>query len=225
VTGEAARLIPYALIAALSPLGFAATIAVMRTGRLRVFGFGVGMVLGQLLACAILVAVGGASFPSHETSHPTFEGLLQFGLGIALLYLAVAVYRRPSKSAPDASSSARSKELLERLGHVRVFTALFAGLLLGVGGPKRLVLSTFASASILASGVNGSDQVALVVWYSALATVLIWVPVLGYLLLGQWAVARLDLGLEWLTRRQRPATVCALVVIALVLIGNGVAPL
>ena len=223
MTGEAARLIPYALIAALSPLGFAATIAVMRTGRLRAFGFGVGVVLGQLLACAVLVAVGGASFPSHKTRHPEFEGFLELGLGIALLCLAVVAYRRPSRPAQRAGSSGRSKELLERLGHVRAFTALFAGLLLGIGGPKRLVLTTFAAASISASGVTGSNEAALVVWYSVLATLLIWVPVLGYLLLGQWAVTRLDRSLEWLTRRQRPVTVCALVVIALLLIGDAVA--
>ncbi len=223
MTDEAAHLIPYALIAALSPLGFAATIAVLRTGRLRALGFGVGVVLGQLLACAVLVIVGEASFPSHETSHPRFEGLLQLALGIALLCLAVAVYRRPPSSAQEAGSSGRSQELLERLGHIRPFTALIAGLLLGIGGPKRLVLTALASASISASGVTGANEPALVVWYSAIATVLVWVPVVAYLLLGQWAVSRLDLTLEWLTRRRRPVTVCALVVIAVVLIGDGVA--
>ena len=85
------------------------------------------------------------------------------------------------------------------------------------------MLTTFAAASISASGVTGSNEAALVVWYSVLATLLIWVPVLGYLLLGQWAVTRLDRSLEWLTRRQRPVTVCALVVIALLLIGDAVA--
>ena len=85
------------------------------------------------------------------------------------------------------------------------------------------MLTAFASASISASGVSGSSEVALVVWYSALSTLLVWVPVVGYLLLGQWAVTRLDRGLEWLTLRQRPVSVCALVVIALVLIGDAVA--
>jgi hypothetical protein len=71
--------------------------------------------------------------------------------------------------------------------------------------------------------VTGSNEAALVVWYSALATLLIWVPVVGYLLLGPWAVSHLDRGLGWLTRRQRPVTVCALVVVALFLIGDAAA--
>ncbi len=223
MTGEAAHLIPYALIAALSPLGFAATITVLRTGRLRALGFGIGVVVGQLLACSILVVVGGASFPSHETSHPRFEALLELVLAAALLCLAAAVYRRPAGAEHSAGSSGRSKELLHRLGHVSAFTALFVGLLLGIGGPKRLVLTAFASASISASGVSGSSEAALVVWYSALSTLLVWVPVVGYLLLGQWAVTRLDRALEWLRFRQRPVTVCALVVVALLLIGDAVA--
>jgi Sap, sulfolipid-1-addressing protein len=220
VTGEAAHLIPYALIAALSPLGFAATLAVMRTGRVRAFGFGVGVVLGQLFACSVLVVVGGASIPSRETAHPTFEGALELALGITLLCLAVATYFRPSSSRPSAGPGGRANELLERLGHVRALTVLFAGVLLGIGGPKRLVLTALASASISASGVTGSNEAALVVWYSALATVLVWLPVLGYLLLGTRAVTRLDRALEWLTRHRRPMTVGALLVIALVLIGD-----
>lgn len=223
MTGEAARLIPYALIAALSPLGFAATIAVIRTGRLRAFGFGVGVVLGQLVACAVLVVLGGASIPSREASHTTFEGLLELALGIALLCLAVAVYRRPSRWAQNPAASGRSKKLLDRLGHVRAITALFAGLMLGIGGPKRLVLTALASASISASGMTGSSEAALVIWYSTLATVLIWAPVLSYLLLGQWAIALLDRGLEWLTRWQRPVSVSALIVIALWLVSVGIA--
>ena len=220
---EAAHLIPYALLAALSPLGFAATITVIQTGRLRALGFAVGVVLGQLVACAILVLIGGASIPSREKSHPTFEGLLELGLGISLLCLAVVVLRRPAGVAHAPGGSGRSKEILERLAHVRAFTALAAGLLLGIGGPKRLVLTALAAASIAAEGVSSSNQAALTLWYSALATVVIWLPVLGYLLFGKWAVSRLDRGLEWLTRHERPVTVSALVVLGLVLLANAAA--
>ena len=85
--GEAIRLIPYALLAALSPLGFAATITVMKTGRVTALGFALGVLLGQLLACAILVFVGGASIPSRDRNHPTFQGLL--GCGLALRFFGL----------------------------------------------------------------------------------------------------------------------------------------
>ena len=51
--GEAAHLIPYAILAALSPLGLAATITVTRTGRLKAFGFAVGASTPQVSAPAV----------------------------------------------------------------------------------------------------------------------------------------------------------------------------
>src|SRR5215203_4089351 len=50
-----------------------------------------------------------------------------------------------------------------------VATAIAAGLLLGVGGPKRLVLAALAAAAIVTSG-TGSEAAALVGSYTIVAT-------------------------------------------------------
>ena len=217
----ALQLVPYALIAALSPLGVAATLTVMRTGRLQALGFGIGVVAGQLLACGLLVLLGSVTIPHRTKAHPTLEGVLALGLGLALLVLAVVVRRRPEVVRP-ASTSGRSQAALERLGHVHVLTASGVGLLLGIGGPKRLVLTALAAASISASGIAGADEGLLVVWYGLLATVLVWLPVGAYLLLGDLGVARLDAALAWLARQRRPVTVYALVLLGIALTVNGV---
>ena len=216
----AAHLIPYAVLATLSPLGFAATITVMRTGRLKAIGFALGVVLGQLLACAVLVAVGAIATPDRSQSHQTVEGLLEIGLAIVLLSYASVVHRRPETARRP--SNGRSKAALERLQRVHVVTASVVGLLFGIGGPKRLVLTALASASIAASGITGSNEAALIVWYGLLATLLVWLPVLSYLLLGDRAVATLDAAVEWLARHRRPATVYVLVVVGVALLVNGV---
>jgi hypothetical protein len=210
------HLIPYALLATLSPLGFAATLTVMRTSRLKALGFAVGVVLGQLLTCSILVAIGAAATPGRTKAHPTVEGLLALGLALVLLSSAYVVYRRPETA--HRTSSGRSKAALERLQHVHVVTASGVGLLLGIGGPKRLVLTALASASIAAAGLPGSNETALIGWYGLLATILVWLPVLAYLLLGNRAVASLDAAMEWLRRYRRPATVYTLVIIGLALL-------
>jgi hypothetical protein len=216
----AIHLIPYALLAALSPLGFAATITVLRTGRLRALGFALGVVVGQLLACSALVAFGFVTTPDRSKAHPTVEALLELGLAIVLLSYASVVHRRPE--TPPQPASGRSKAALDRLQRVHVITASGIGLLLGIGGPKRLVLTALASASITAVGITGSNEAALIGWYGLLATALVWLPVLAYLLLGNWAVAKLDAALEWLNRRRRPATVSVLVVVSLALLVNAV---
>ena len=212
----AVHLIPYALLAALSPLGFAATITVMRSGRLKALGFALGVVVGQLLACSALVTVGAITTPDRSKAHPTLEGLLELGLALVLLSYAAAVHRRPERA--HRPSNGRSKAALERLQRVHVVTASVIGLLFGIGGPKRLVLTALASASIAAAGITGLNEAALIGWYGLLATVLVWLPVLGYLLLGNRAVTTLDAAVEWLARHRRPATVYVLVIVGVALL-------
>jgi hypothetical protein len=223
VLGEALHLIPYAFVAALSPLGFAATITVMRTGRLKAAGFGLGVVFGQLVACTALVVIGDAAAPGRNKPYATFEAALALGAGLGLLWLAAILRRRPDLM--ERESSGRSKAALERLQHVHLLTATAVGILLGIGGPKRLVLTALASASIAASGLSSHDRVVLVAWYVLLATALVWGPILGYLLLGSFAVAALDAALEWLGRHRRAATLYTLVAVGAFLVLDGVAEL
>ncbi len=61
----------------------------------------------------------------------------------------------------------------------------------------------------------------LVGWYVLLATLLVWLPVLAYLLLGNLVVAWLDTALRWLGRHTRPVTVYTLALIGAVLIVDG----
>jgi hypothetical protein len=219
----ALHLIPYALVAALSPLGFAATVAVMGSGRLKALGFAIGFVSGQLLACSILVLVGVAVIPNHEKGHQTLQEVLLLGSGLALLWFAAAVRRRPQSTA--ARSNARSQAMLERLRRLHVGTAIAAGVLLGIGGPKRLVLTVLASTLITTSGIDASKKAALIGWYAMLATVLVWVPILAFELFGDRAVTKLDAAQRWLASHQRQAMFYALLLLGAALLADAVASL
>jgi len=217
VTGAALTLVPYALVAAASPLGLAATLTVLRTGRLQALGLAIGVLVGQLLACSVLVLIGTASI-THRTKRPNVEGVLEVVLGLALLALALRLRRLPPQTEPSAG---RSRQMLERLQRVGLKTDVVAGLALGIGGPKRLVLTALAAASITAAGVDGGKEAALVVWYTALATIVIWAPVLIALVLREQAVDLLDSGVRWLTRHQRVVTVLVLLVVGVYFVGHG----
>jgi hypothetical protein len=219
VTSAALYLVPYALIAAASPLGLAATLTVLGTGRVRALAFAAGALAGQLAACAVLVLIGTASV-EHRTTRPRVEAILELAIGVALLLFAFRIHRRPDRPHPH---SGRSQEILDRLRRVRPTTAVVAGLALGVGGPKRLVLTGLAAASITAAGVDGGKDAALVVWYCALATVVVWAPVLAEIVVGDRAVDALDAGFRWLTRHQRPVTVTLLLVVGSFLVAHGIA--
>ena len=219
MTSAALYLIPFALVAAASPLGLAATLTVLHNGRVQALGLAVGVLAGQVLTCGALVLIGRASV-SHRTSRPGAEAVLELCLGVALLVLAFVVRRRPERTE---GAGGRSSEILERLGRVGATTALFAGLFLGIGGPKRLVLTGIASASITAAGVDSGDEAVLVLWYSALATVVVWAPVLAAIVSGERALGLLDAGFRWLARHQRPVTVAVLLVVGAFLVAHGLA--
>ena len=222
MSSPALQLVPYALVAALSPLGFAATLAVMGSGRLKAFAFACAFIGGQLLACSILVLIGAVAVPGHDSRHPTLQAALEIVFGLALLGLAAGVRRRPVQVDRPKG---RSKAALERLGNLHFSTALAAGALLGIGGPKRLVLSALAATSIAAAGVGDAQQGALVLWYTALATILVWAPIIGFEVFGQHAVAKLDEGQRWMSEHQRQVVFYPLLLLALILLADGLASL
>jgi len=210
------QLLLYALLAGFSALAFAATLAVMQAGRLKTLGFGTGFVLGQVFTCSLFVILGvaftGASKRTHSALLATLEVLL------ALLLIAVALRaRRAPPPVETEGSSKRAQAVLERLSRLRFLTTSIAGFLLGIGGPKRLLLTGLAATTITTAGVRDAEEAALVVWYCALATVLVWAPVSVYVLLGERAVGIMTRAQQRLARRQPGVKVYALLVLAGVL--------
>ena len=212
----ALHLLLYALIAGFSAVAFASTLAVMQAGRLKTIGFGVGFVSGQVLTCSLLVGFGvvvtGASRRTHSTLLATLELLL------ALLLIAAALRVRRARPVETEGSSERTQVALERLGRMRLLTASIAGVLLGIGGPKRLVLAALAATAITTAGVGDADEAVLVVWYCALATVLVWVPVAVFVLLGDRAIGAMTRAQQEVARRQPGVRVYVFLLVAGLLI-------
>jgi Sap, sulfolipid-1-addressing protein len=150
--------------------------------------------------------VGGARCPSRLLHAP------------ALITLALVVHRRPPNTidSPTAHerSKARTHALLERLSRLRVLTTIVAGFLLGIGGPKRLVLTCLAATTIVTAGFGDAGEAALVVVYVILATALVWGPLILFLLLGKRVIAFMEGAEGEVGRRQPQVTVYALLILA-----------
>ena len=204
----------YAVLAGASPMAFAATIAVMQAGRPKAIAFGSGFVLAQFLTCSLLVGLGIAATGSGHKHHPGIQVALEVGLAAALIWLARRVQRtRPRKH--DAESE-RTRKVLDRLSRVRLTTALGAGLALGIGAPKRLVLAALAATAIDTSGVRSSLQGLLIVVYVTVATALVWIPVALFVILGDRAVTLMKQAEGEVARRQPDVTIYALLLLAAV---------
>jgi hypothetical protein len=210
------NLMAYAVLATLTPVGFAMTVAVFESGRLKAGAFAVAFVSAQLATCALLVTAGASTDPGGGRDRPTLRAVLELVFGLALLVLAARV-RRPSDSRAG-SRDGRARALLERLRRLRIVTAIAAGLLLGVGGPKRLVLTALAAAAIVTSGAGTSEAAALVTAYTIVATFLVWAPVVAFELAGDRVLAFMGTVEGWLRRHQQAVALYSLAPIGLLAI-------
>jgi len=216
----AIQVVLYGLLAGFTALGFAATLTVMPSGRLKALGFGAGFVGAQLLTCSVLVIFGIAV--AGEKSRPDLRAALEVALALVLIALALVVHRKPPTTNDGRTaherSRARTQALLERLSRLRVLTTVAAGFLLGIGGPKRLVLTSLAATTIVTAGIGDINQAALVAVYVTLATALVWGPLILFLLLGNRVIALMEDAQDDIGRRQPQVTVYALVILASLLV-------
>ena len=216
------ELVLFGVIAALSPIAFAATLAVIRAGRLRALAFASGFVTAQFVTCMALVRLGDWSLPSHDRAHSTLRAVLTIGFGLWVLSLAPKL-RSTSADPPGVAAEGRSQGVLERLGRLHSLTTLLVGIVLGVGVPRRFVITALAAASIAASAPDYATKVALGALYSIVASVIVWLPVIAFMLVGERAIATIDSTARWIMRRQRTAMFYALILVGAGSVAIGVA--
>ena len=108
--------------------------------------------------------------------------VLELLLGALLLSVAWRVHRREAR--PRRERSPRTQALLARLEHLHPMTAVVVGTVLGLGIPKRLTITIVAAATLTASDLDNARQLALVSIYIVVAAVLVWAPVLVYVVAG-----------------------------------------
>jgi len=212
----AIQVLLYGLLAGFSPLAFAATLAVMSAGRLKAVGFGTGFVVAQALSCSLFVVIGVAATGSSRKHHPGLQATLEIVLALALIALAGRVRRRPPTA--KESSNARTQGLLQRLTRLRFLTTTVSGFLLGIGGPKRLVLTSLAATTIVTAGVGDAGEAFLVAVYVGVAAALVWAPVILFLLVGKRVIALMESAEDGLARGQPQVTVYSLLVLAALLV-------
>lgn len=186
----------YALVAAASPLVLTATLVVIRSERPRTNGiaFLSGFLLGTTLAAVVALILGQAAVARLD-SHEAIAGVLAIMLGVALV--AAGLRKRRGPTAPDTQTG-RGSALMARLRHVRPGEAFSVALLLGFGGPKRLLLTFLAMATLSQADLRDLANLALVVLYVSVATLLVSVPVGIVLVGGRRAAVFLSRGESWL---------------------------
>ena len=217
--GTALRIIVLALLAALSPLALTATILVLKSHLARLNGilFAAGFLVGEAIGWAFALLLG--SVLDLGDGGETVASVLELLLGALLLSVAWSVHRR--EAGPRRERGPRTQALLTRLQHLNPLTAVVVGTLLGLGIPKRLTITIVAAATLTASDLDDARQLALVCLYIVVAAVLVWAPVLVYVVAGARARVWLGAGEEWLASHQRTVTTVSMAVFGALLVADG----
>jgi hypothetical protein len=209
------QLLLYALVAGLSPVAFAAAIAVMPAGRLKTIGFGIAFVLAQSLTCSPLVIVGVAATGSSRKSHPDLHAGLELVLAAVLVWLAAWQIGRlqPRESARVRACGNCSSGWAGCASSPRCWRACFSGSAARSASSSRRSPPPRSAQPAL----HGSGEGALIVLYTVIASVLVWGPVILFVFLGDRTVALMKRAQEEVARRQPHVTVYALLLIAALL--------
>jgi Sap, sulfolipid-1-addressing protein len=214
----------YGLIAAASPLAFAATIVVLRSRRARLNGmiFAAAFLLAGLGIALSVLAIDSVAAPGPGGSS-TVAAALELALGVLLLAAGQRIRRGSAPASSD--STGRTQALLERLALITPKTAFPAGALMGIGGPKRLTIGIVTATTISGSHLTRSQSAVAAMLYVVIGSVLVWAPVAFYLGAGRRTRAWLTEAEEWLLENQRLFAAVSLLVFGAVLAADGLARL
>ena len=219
---EVSHVFVYGLLAAVSPTVLLATLVVLGSGRGRLNGlvFLIAFTIGQSLAYILALLIGSAITIGDNTAG-NVEGALELAAGVALVVIA---WLRRSSPVEAPVGPPRSQALFARLSHVRPAISFGVGMPLGIG-VKRLVITFLAAATVASAELSRNQETLLGIEYVAVATVVVWCPVLIYLVLGPRADGVMARTRAWITSNERKLLVSSAFVLGLFLIVDGVAQL
>jgi flagellar biosynthesis protein FliQ len=216
------RVFLYALVAATSPLALTSTLFVLRTGRPRINGllYAGAFLFTQTLVLLLALALGVASV-THGDEHQGLEVAVSLGFGGLLLFAAFYLRAHPRAHTVKTGPN-RATAVLGRIKHVSPGQALGVGAALGIGGPKRITVTLLVAGAIAASGLPFGRSATVAIEYIVIGTVLVWLPVVLYVIAGKRAEEWIAAAQAWASAHEQTLTFYPALVVGLVLVVDGV---
>lgn len=215
------NILPIAVAVALSSVPIMATILILLSPNKRrtSIGFLVGWVIGialVIVAFALLAYLIPAAPPRRSQ---TTLGVVLILIGVALVVLAIAVWRRGA-GRPNADLP----KWLSTVGTMTPRQGFGLALLLNIR-PKALLLSAAGGISIRGDDLSTAEVVIVVCVYTIVSASAVAVPVIASLAAPVKTERRLVAARSWIADNSRIVSVVILILIGVVIIGNGLARL
>jgi hypothetical protein len=219
------RVFHYGLVAATSPLALTSTLFVLRSGRPRINGilYAGAFLVTQTLVLLIALAVGVASV-THGDHHEGIEYTLTLAFGALLVFAAFYLRTHPHAHATKTGPN-KATAVLGRIKNLSPGQALGIGAALGIGGPKRITVTLLVAGAIAASGLPFVRSATIAVEYIVIGTVLVWLPVVLYVIAGKRAEDWIAAAQAWASAHEQTLTFYPALFVGLILIVDGLAQL
>jgi threonine/homoserine/homoserine lactone efflux protein len=215
-----AEILPLALVVTISPINIIPVILLLFTKRPLVnascflAGFIAG-VAGVLVAC---VAVAEAVNLSPGSGHSTWVAVLKLILGAYLVVAAVRKFR----GRPRAGEEGAMPKWMDGIAAFGPGKSLGAGLALGAGNPKNVVVGLAAAATIASVSLSSGQQIAAVAIYVFVAVLGVAAPILVTIFLGDRSHEVLDGWKAWLGQNNAAVMSVLLLIFGVVLIAQAI---
>jgi threonine/homoserine/homoserine lactone efflux protein len=217
-------LMPLALGIAISPIPIIAIILMLITPKARSNGlaFLVGWMAGILIVGGIALVVAGVvglSTSSDSSSQP--EAVIKLVLGMLLLVVAVRQWR----TRPKPGEENPLPKWMQALDTFTPGKSLGMAALLSGINPKNLALNLAAMSVVATAGLSTTDQVVALLFVVVIGSISIIAPVVVYFAGGDKSAQVLEGWKVWLSANNNAIMSVLLLVLGVVLIGQGVSGL
>ena len=183
----------------------------MPSGRRRGIAFVIGWILAIVLIAAIVVALGGQDFSSHQTTPSRAASWVEIAVGLLAVFGAVRGLRRPK-----GPGSSETPKWLARLDRTHWVLAVVVGAFM-----LTYSLTIAAAAEILKAHVSAEDDVLAFAVFAIASIVTIAAPIAVALMAPDRADERLAAWRAWLLGNSRKIGLIALIVIGALLVAKG----
>jgi Sap, sulfolipid-1-addressing protein len=216
------ELLPLAVAIAISITTIITTILMLLSpkAKRRTVGLLVGCVVGVGGAVAVFALLAGL-LPVQDSGGSWVAGVINMVVGVLLVVLALRQWRvRPARG-----DRAELPKWMAEVDSITPTKALVLGLLLSAVVPKNLLLALSAGVIVSEAGLSVGEESVVIVVFTVIATSTVAVPVVAHLVAPSRMHGPFQRLRQWLVENNVTIMGVLLLVIGVVMIGNGIATL
>jgi threonine/homoserine/homoserine lactone efflux protein len=217
------EILPYAVAASITVSAIIGIILMLVTPKAKTNGpaFAVGYVLGFALVGTIVIALAGGKDYSSGSGPTQTVSIIKLLLGLLLLIAAVRQWR----GRPREGEMPKMPKWMAAIDSFTAGKSFGLGVLLSAVNPKNLAMSLATGLAIAQAKIPTGQEAIVLIIYIVIGASTVLAPVAVYFAMGDRAAAILGGWRKWLEQNNAVVTAVVLLVIAAVLIGNGIAGL